>query len=71
MKWIKLADRMPDEKIDGEKVLILRVLGSTQESQAVSIHPVDKIKHCNPEETWWVAIGDFPAEYFEILKTVK
>ena len=60
MKWIKLSDRMPSIEIDGDKVLVYRVLNEGQKSMAMSIIDTRMLKHSNPNETWWIALPDKP-----------
>lgn len=60
MKWIKLKDRKPSVDIDGKKVLLYRLLNEGQEELSISIYDTAKIKHCNEEETWWIALPDKP-----------
>jgi hypothetical protein len=67
MKWIKLSDRMPLQNIDGEKVLVCRMLNDTQASQNPSILPTDKIHLCNANETWWMALPELPSGLENVL----
>jgi len=60
MKWIKLSDRVPNEEIDGKKVIIYRIMNDSQESLAISIHDTNMVKYCNPNETWWIALPEKP-----------
>lgn len=60
MKWIKLKDRKPCINIDGDKVLIYRILNKDQESQSISIFDTKLIKYSNDEETWWMSLPDKP-----------
>ena len=60
MKWIKLSDRVPTEIIDGEKVLLYKMLNEGQAGQNPSVFPTNKIHVCNPDETWWMALPEPP-----------
>jgi hypothetical protein len=60
MKWIKLSDRMPDEKIDGERLLVYRVMKQGQEAMEISVLPTDRIKYANKEETFWMSLPNKP-----------
>jgi len=60
MKWIKLKNRKPSVEIDGEKILIYRILNSGQEDMSISIHDTKMVKYCNEDETWWMALPDKP-----------
>lgn len=62
MKWIKLKDRKPTKQIDGEKVLICRILNVGQASQNPTILPTDKVHLCDVDETWWMALPELPSE---------
>jgi hypothetical protein len=67
MRWIKLKDRAPDKAIDGDKVLICRILNKGQESQNPSILPVDKIHLSDVNETWWMSLPALPGEIFDSI----
>lgn len=58
MKWIKLKDRRPDINIDGNKVLLYRLTNEGQKDMSISIHNTNMMKHCDPNETWWMALPD-------------
>jgi hypothetical protein len=60
MKWIKLKDRKPSCEIDGDKILIYRILNESQDSMSVSIFNTKMIKHSNEDETWWMSLPDEP-----------
>lgn len=62
MKWIKLKDRKPTEEIDGEKLLVCRVLNEGQINQNPSILSTNKIHLCDVNETWWMSIPELPIE---------
>jgi hypothetical protein len=66
MKWIKLSDRKPDLNIDGEKVLVCRIVTKQQELQAISIMNTDFIKNCNIDETWWIALPELPKGFYTV-----
>ena len=57
---IKLSERSPKVEIDGEKVLVYRLLNDGQKSQSFSIFHTLMLKHCNPEETWWTNLPKEP-----------
>ena len=56
MKWIKLKDRKPSVDIDGEKILVYRILSEGQKGNSTSIFATHMIKHCDEKETWWMAL---------------
>ena len=60
MKWIKLKDRKPSCKIDGEKILVYRIVNESQTSVAINILATKMIKYSNEDETWWMALPDEP-----------
>ena len=60
MKWIKLKDRKPSCEIDGEKILVYRIMNESQSSMAISILDTKMIKYSNEDETWWMALPDEP-----------
>ena len=61
MKWIKLSDRVPMNNIDGDKVLVCRILNEGQASQNPSILPTDRIHLCDENETWWMCLPELPS----------
>lgn len=60
MKWIKLKDRKPSVDIDGEKILIYRVLNENQKSMSISIYATNMTKLCDENDTWWMALPNSP-----------
>jgi len=60
MKWIKLSDRMPDEKIDGERLLVYRVNNDGQESTEMTVAPTYALKYADKEETFWMSLPNKP-----------
>ena len=58
--WIKLKDKKPSVKSDGEKVLLFRIVNKSQESIAISIHDTSMVKFCDENETWWMRLPDKP-----------
>ncbi len=62
MKWMKLKDRMPSVEIDGKKVLLYRLLNEGQKELSISIHDKIMTKHCDKDETWWIALPDKPKQ---------
>jgi len=60
MKWIKLKNRKPSCEVDGEKILVYRIMNESQSSMAISILDTKMIKHSNEYETWWMALPDEP-----------
>ena len=60
MKWIKLKDRKPSIEVDGEKILVYRIMDESQASMSISILDMNMIKYSNEDETWWMALPDKP-----------
>jgi hypothetical protein len=60
MKWIKLKDRSPSADIDGEKILIYRILNEGQKDISINIYATHMVKHCDENETWWMALPSEP-----------
>lgn len=60
MNWIAVSNKLPIEEDNGEKVLIFRIMNGSQESLAISIHDTNMVKHCNPNETWWMELPKPP-----------
>lgn len=61
MAWIKLIDKYPIVEEVGEKILLYRIMNDSQERQAITIHETRMVKHCNPEETWWMQLPCAPS----------
>jgi hypothetical protein len=66
MRWIRLKDRKPDAKIDGEKLLLYRLVNASQESIAISIHDTQMVKFCSEDETWWMPLPEKPVLGFPV-----
>lgn len=62
MKWIKLKDRKPSVDIDGEKILVYRILNEGQKGISTSIFTTHMVKHCDENETWWMALPNDPIQ---------
>lgn len=60
MKWIKLSDRMPDEEIDGERLLVFRKNNEGQQKGELEVYPTDRMRFCNKEETFWMSLPSKP-----------
>lgn len=60
MKWIRLKDRKPDVKIDGDRILLYRITNESQSDISISICRTNMIKVCNKEETWWMSLPEKP-----------
>lgn len=60
INWIAASEKLPTEEDNGEKVLIFRIMNGSQESLAISIHDTNMVKHCNPNETWWMELPKPP-----------
>ncbi len=60
MKWTKLKDASPDIDVVGEKVLIYRIVNTSQKSMGMTIYDTKFTKHCNPDETWWMQLPKAP-----------
>jgi hypothetical protein len=60
MKWIKLKDRKPSVEIDGERVLIYRILNEGQRTMSIDTHDTRMVKHCDENETWWMSLPEPP-----------
>jgi len=60
-RWIKLSKQAPTIA-DGEKVLLYRVMNDDQKLLSTTIHDTAMVKHCNPDETWWMPLPIAPCE---------
>lgn len=60
MNWIKATDRLPDVGIDGDKVLICRMMNDSQKNMHMSIYSTQILKYCNKEKTWWMRLPEKP-----------
>jgi hypothetical protein len=61
MKWISLKDKIPNPKIDGEKVLLYRTdINQSQELMSISVNDTIYIKHCEKETTYWMQLPKPP-----------
>lgn len=58
--WTLLKDEIPTVEKHGEKVLIVRLLNGGQAAQSISIHDTKMMKHCNPDETFWMVHPELP-----------
>lgn len=58
--WIKLSESLPIKEDVGEKVLLFRVMNENQKSTQITIHDTDMVKHCDPNETWWLTLPSNP-----------
>lgn len=58
--WIKLFDQTPKKEDVGEKVLLFRIMNEIQKSTQKTIHDTDMVKHCDPNETWWLPLPNDP-----------
>lgn len=62
MKWIKLRDKHPTVEKQGVKVLLYRIMNEDQKLLSTTIHETAMVKHCNPDETWWMPLPEPPSE---------
>ena len=60
ISWVAASDKLPSVEQNGNKVLIYRIMNDSQESLAISIHDTNMVKHCNPNETWWMELPKPP-----------
>ncbi len=58
--WVAVSEKLPTIEDNGQKVLIYRIVNKNQESLAISIHDTNMVKHCNPNETWWMELPEPP-----------
>jgi hypothetical protein len=58
--WIALCDKMPTTELNGEKVLVYRIMNTSQLSLAISIMNTCFVKHCDINETWWTELPNPP-----------
>jgi hypothetical protein len=60
ISWVAVSDKLPTVEDNGQKVLIYRIMNDSQSSLAISIHETNMVKHCNPNETWWMELPEPP-----------
>ena len=60
ISWVAASEKLPSVEQNGNKVLIYRIMNDSQESLAISIHETNMVKHCNPNETWWMELPKPP-----------
>lgn len=58
--WVSVSEKLPTIEDNGKKVLIYRIVNDSQSSLAISIHETIMVKHCNPNETWWMELPKPP-----------
>ena len=58
--WVAVSEKLPTVEDNGGKVLIYRIMNDSQSSLAISIHETNMVKHCNPNETWWMELPKPP-----------
>jgi len=60
--WIKCADALPTENDADEmgKVLLFRTTNDTQLSISKTIHDWNMVRHCDPDETYWMPLPKNP-----------
>ena len=60
ISWVLVSEKLPTVEENGQKVLIYRIMNDSQSSLAISIHETNMVKHCNPNETWWMELPKPP-----------
>ena len=60
ISWVAVSEKLPTVVDNGKKVLIYRIMNESQSSLAISIHETNMVKHCNPNETWWMELPKPP-----------
>ena len=60
ISWVAVSEKLPTVEDNGQKVLIYRIMNESQSSLAISIHETNMVKHCNPNETWWMGLPKPP-----------
>ena len=60
INWVALSDKMPTKEVNGEKLLIYRIVNKNQRNMAMSIHDTYLMKNCNANETWWMELPKPP-----------
>jgi hypothetical protein len=58
--WVACSEKLPTVELNGQKVLIYRIMNDSQASLAISIHETSMVKHCNVNETWWTELPKPP-----------
>ncbi len=58
--FILASIALPEVEKVGEKVLLFRRSTYSQKAQEYSIYATIMVKHCNPDETWWMPLPDSP-----------
>jgi hypothetical protein len=60
ISWVACSEKLPTVELNGQKVLIYRIMNDSQASLAISIHETSMVKHCNVNETWWMELPKPP-----------
>ena len=60
ISWVAASEKLPSVEQNGNKVLIYRIMNESQLCLAISIHETNMVKHCNPNETWWMELPKPP-----------
>lgn len=59
---VSLRFEIPTAEKYGDKVLLYRLLNKDQKSMSFSIHDTEKVKYCNPDETWFMPLPEPPKQ---------
>jgi hypothetical protein len=61
-EWVAVSDRLPLVELNGDKVLVYRIVNDSQESLAISIYETKMVKYCDENETWWMELPKPPLQ---------
>ena len=59
--WIPCTEKIPTVELNGDKVLLYRLMNPSQSSLALNIYDTNMVKHCNANETWWMELPKPPS----------
>ncbi len=58
--WVACSEKLPTVELNGQKVLVYRIMNDSQASMATSIYETSMVKYCNVNETWWMELPEPP-----------
>lgn len=62
-KWVKASESLPTIELNGDKILLYRISNEGQLDVEISVYSTAKVRHCNPNETWWMDLPAPPGDH--------